>query len=497
MGNVKTIKGKNIVPQGKGKSKVNTLTVKRLRDIEAGDRLTRMNGNVKRFEDAYANYAKEGKNPHSGTADSLAWALYEYGFSNCAVPVLNYAIDPNRGNAGTLEKVSNSGCEKKLDRAKAGMRKAVDTVFDIVETMNMVKSIEDGGEDGENPHNGRCLKVVGKYNSKGDLHQTIDKSAWARVNALTENETLPDGMDGLQDTILEMLEQAEKHANEGKGWTQAERTGERLTRHVYSANIPMSELVGRLKMKEYAYTCEKRAKVACRNYVHSNRGLKVNPEAREALFSELVKWDGDGFTPVDPEDAYNQTVERIFRKGSRYDPDAYVTRMGVEIDGYSGEELQAVIDRLDLTARERKVLDFMLYGIETLEIAGYDCEGKPVVRKGWNSCPSDEEIAAYMGLADESSCRKIRHRIQDKVVNVHIATDELRKASREADPAKRIEQLRPIYGKDGKTVDGWEVCRVWESIGEAVRGTGFNKGNISGCINGKQQTVKGYKFRKA
>ena len=198
------------------------------------------------------------------------------------------------------------------------------------------------------------------------MTETADHDAENALNALI-GETLSDGIDLVQTAALALLEQAADHAD-GPGWLDRPYTVRRLSRRVY-----IKETDG-AAYREDETTPAQEVYRAVRRAVQESRAVQTDPR--------------NGYTYI--EDMTADGLDVIYYRLHKYADLGGYAHNGHDVDrlpggpagfGQGGEHYTAdrqtvadyndIIDRLDLTPRQREVLELRMSGRGYKAIASY------------------------------------------------------------------------------------------------------------------------------
>ncbi len=278
-------------------------------------------GRAKRaFEKAYAS-----GNDYTMELENLATAI--------AKSVLNKVIDPQRKAATEKSTVSNSGISKALDELKRGI------YYD--------------GKNLSNIRHWENADSVTRYNRDGDMITETDSDSSAALDALMDY-AITDGYDLVQTAACALLEQAAEHGS-NNGWLDAPYTVERLSKRVY-----IRETDSR------AYRIEETTPIqevyrTVRRAIANSRAVMTDPR--------------NGYTYISI-DAYEpETLEQIFVRSGKY-----ADVGGIDCHGlYTGDmeslkaysDIDTLLEKLNLTARELQIVKLRLRGYGDLAIASY------------------------------------------------------------------------------------------------------------------------------
>lgn len=295
------------------------------------------------FTDLLRQYEKEYNNDKTSVAlsnvlDELATAV--------AYSVIKKCLDPQRKGRKDGQ-VSNSGCNTQLDEVKRSIYRDKNTLANIEYSCKQA--------------------FVTVYNEYGDRQtKTKDSDYRHAYNKLTQ-QTLGDGLDLVHVAMVALLDESEK----------ADRTKENFLENTYEAR--------RLKKKVWIKSADsvngwetvetspiKEVYKAVRREVSNSRSLNIDPSNGYLYLEDLA---------TDEESNEETTIYRRLNKfsdlaGNVTDYNGAVTFETV--DSASVDKYENMVDALELTARQAKVLE--------LRMGGYGCVA----------------IGTYLGVKEES-----------------------------------------------------------------------------------------------
>lgn len=298
---------------------------------------------TRNFTDLLRQYEKEYNNDKTSVAfsnvlDELATAV--------AYSVIKKCLDPQRKGRKDGE-VSNSGCNAQLDEVRRS----------IYRDKNTLKNIDYSCKEA----------YITTYNEDGDrVTKTKDSDYRHAYNKLTQ-QTLGDGLDLVHVAMVALLDESEK----------ADRTKENFLENTYKAR--------RLKKKVWIKSADsvngwetvetspiKEVYKAVRREVSNSRSLNIDPSNGYLYLEDLA---------TDEESNEETTIYRRLNKfsdlaGNVTDYNGAVTFETV--DSASVDKYENMVDALELTARQAKVLE--------LRMGGYGCVA----------------IGTYLGVKEES-----------------------------------------------------------------------------------------------
>lgn len=298
---------------------------------------------TRNFTDLLRQYEKEYNNDKTSVAfsnvlDELATAV--------AYSVIKKCLDPQQKRRKDGQ-VSNSGCNTQLDEVKRS----------IYRDKNTLKNIDYSCKEA----------YITTYNEDGDrVTKTKDSDYRHAYNKLTQ-QTLGDGLDLVHVAMVALLDESEK----------ADRTKENFLENTYK--------VRRLKKKVWIKSADsvngwetvetspiKEVYKAVRREVSNSRSLNIDPSNGYLYLEDLA---------TDEESNEGTTIYRRLNKfsdlaGNVTDYNGAVTFETV--DSASVDKYENMVDALELTARQAKVLE--------LRMGGYGCVA----------------IGTYLGVKEES-----------------------------------------------------------------------------------------------
>lgn len=272
---------------------------------------------------------------------AVQWTLHTY-----AGIAVNKCADPQRKTAVDRDTVSNNG----MNPALLQLRREV---FADVAALDNLRDAMDAA-------------IATRYNDNGDMvTEVVDRDAWARADVLSRNR-LGDGMDLVQDAILELLEQQEAGRDAGgAGWLDMEYTVRKLDRRV---------LIREDESAAYhdAETTPAQAIFqTVRRSIADSRAMQTDPRNGYTYIEELT---ADGL----------DTVYRRIGKYSDlcgYAHNGQISDMaGAPAGWYGGDGLATadrqtvgnmakLLERLNLTDRQAQILKYRMQGMGYKAIA--------------------------------------------------------------------------------------------------------------------------------
>nr|UWG84606.1 MAG: HNH endonuclease [Bacteriophage sp.] len=343
---------------------------------------------TRNFTDLLRQYEKEYNNDKTSVAfsnvlDELATAV--------AYSVIKKCLDPQRKGRKDGE-VSNSGCNAQLDEVKRS----------IYRDKNTLKNIDYSCKEA----------YITTYNEDGDrVTKTKDSDYRYAYNKLTQ-QTMGDGLDLVHVAMVALLDESEK----------ADRTKENYLENTYG--------VRRLKKKVWIKSEDsvngwetvetspiKEVYKAVRREVANNRSLNIDPSNGYLYLEDLA---------TDEESNEETTIYRRLNKfsdlaGNVTDYNGAVTFETV--DSASVDKYENMVDALELTARQAKVLE--------LRMGGYGCVA----------------IGTYLGVKEESIMSVLKT-IQKKAIEKLELPNYLVKALTETPTTAK----KKLTDEDKKTI---------------------------------------------
>lgn len=264
------------------------------------------------FETAYAS-----GNDYSVEIQRLATAI--------AKSVLNKVIDPQRKAAGEKATVSNSGINKTLDELKRGIYFDNQNLDNIRYWSNQPYEVE--------------------YTKDGDVRNSPNKAAETAFDTLLDY-TLTDGIDLVNAAIVALLELATEHAANGAGWLDSVYTVRRLSKKVYICETDSRAY------KDVETTPMQEVYRAVRRVVANSRAVQTDPRSAYTYISI------DAYEP--------EELEQIFVRCGKYadvgGTDCHGLYTG-DIESFRAQvNAEALIERMNLTARELQILKLRMRG---------------------------------------------------------------------------------------------------------------------------------------
>lgn len=264
-----------------------------------------------------------------------------------AFSVVRKCIDPQAKTAADRETVSDNGLNPAMVELRRGIASDRRTLDNTRAAAN------------------KATKTT--YTADGDaVTETADHDAESAINSLI-GETLSDGIDLVQTAALALLEQAADHAD-GPGWLDRPYTVRRLPRRVYVKETDSAAY------RDDETTPAQEVYRAVRRAVQESRAVQTDPR--------------NGYTYI--EDMTADGLETIYRRLGKYaDLGGYACN-GKTADAMPGApagfsqggglytadrqtvaDYETIISRLDLTPRQRDVLELRMKGRGYKAIASY------------------------------------------------------------------------------------------------------------------------------
>lgn len=277
---------------------------------------------VKRnFEKTYASGAD-----YTEEITALATAI--------AKSVLNKVIDPQRKTAGEKTAVSNSGVNKYLDELKRGIYFDKQNLSNIRYWSNLPYEIE--------------------YTKNGDMLMIEHEGTSAALETLLDY-CLTEGIDLVQAAVVALLEQAESHAASGENWLDEPFTVKRLSKRVYIRENDSKAY------KDVETTAIQECYRAVRRAVADSRAVQTDPR--------------NGYTYISIDAYSDEELEQIFIRSGKYADVGGVDCNGLYTGDYESMKAAngagALLEKMNLTARELQIIKLRMRGYGDLAIATY------------------------------------------------------------------------------------------------------------------------------
>lgn len=345
---------------------------------------------TRNFTDLLRQYEKEYNNDKTSVAfsnvlDELATAV--------AYSVIKKCLDPQRKGRKDGE-VSNSGCNTQLDEVKRSIYRDKNTLANIDYSCKQA--------------------FVTVYNEDGDRQTKTKDSDYRYAYNKLSQQTLGDGLDIVHVAMVALLDESEK----------ADRTKENFLENTYN--------VRRLKKKVWIKsensingweTVEtspiKEVYKAVRREVANNRSLNIDPSNGYLYLEDLA---------TDEESNEETTIYRRLNKFSDLAGNVTDFNGAVKfetVDANSVTDYDTMVEKLELTARQAKILE--------LRMGGY----------GYVA------IATYLGV-NEKSVRDVLKTVQKKAIEKLNLPEYLVKALTET---KQQTAKNKLTDEDKKTIE--------------------------------------------
>lgn len=345
---------------------------------------------TRNFTDLLRQYEKEYNNDKTSVAfsnvlDELATAV--------AYSVIKKCLDPQRKGRKDGE-VSNSGCNTQLDEVKRSIYRDKNTLANIDYSCK------------------QAFTTV--YNEDGDRQtKTKDNDYRYAYNKLSQ-QTLGDGLDLVHVAMVALLDESEKADRTRKNFLENTYEVRRLKKKVW---IKSADSVNGWETVETSPIRE--VYKAVRREVANSRSLNIDPSNGYLYLEDLA---------TDEESNEEATIYRRLNKfsdlaGNVTDYNGAVTFETV--DSASVDKYENMVDALELTARQAKVLE--------LRMGGY----------GYVA------IATYLGV-NEKSVRDVLKTVQKKAIEKLNLSEYLVKALTET---KQQTAKNKLTDEDKKTIE--------------------------------------------
>lgn len=343
---------------------------------------------TRNFTDLLRQYEKEYNNDITSVAfpnvlDELATAV--------AYSVIKKCLDPQRKGRKDGQ-VSNSGCNTQLDEVKRSIYRDKNTLANIDYSCKQA--------------------FTTAYNEDGDRQTKTKDSDYRYAYNKLSQQTLGDGLDLVHVAMVALLDESEK----------ADRTRENFLENTYE--------VRRLKKKVWIKSADsvngwetvetspiREVYKAVRREVANSRSLNIDPSNGYLYLEDLA---------TDEESNEETTIYRRLNKfsdlaGNVTDYNGAVTFETV--DSASVDKYENMIDALELTARQAKILE--------LRMGGYGCVA----------------IGTYLGVKEESVMSVLKT-IQKKAIEKLELPNYLVKALTETPTTAK----KKLTDEDKKTI---------------------------------------------
>lgn len=291
---------------------------------------------TRNFTDLLRQYEKEYNNDKTSVAfsnvlDELATAV--------AYSVIKKCLDPQRKGRKDGE-VSNSGCNTQLDEVKRSIYRDKNTLANIDYSCKQA--------------------FVTVYNEDGDRQTKTKDSDYRYAYNKLSQQTLGDGLDLVHVAMVALLDESEK----------ADRTKENFLENTYN--------VRRLKKKVWIKSEDsvngwetvetspiKEVYKAVRREVANNRSLNIDPSNGYLYLEDLA---------TDEESNEETTIYRRLNKFSDLAGNVTDFNGAVKfetVDANSVTDYDTMVEKLELTARQAKILELRMGGYGYVAIATY------------------------------------------------------------------------------------------------------------------------------
>lgn len=291
---------------------------------------------TRNFTDLLRQYEKEYNNDKTSVAfsnvlDELATAV--------AYSVIKKCLDPQRKGRKDGE-VSNSGCNTQLDEVKRSIYRDKNTLANIDYSCKQA--------------------FVTVYNEDGDRQTKTKDSDYRYAYNKLSQQTLGDGLDLVHVAMVALLDESEK----------ADRTKENFLENTYN--------VRRLKKKIWIKSEDsingwetvetspiKEVYKAVRREVANNRSLNIDPSNGYLYLEDLA---------TDEESNEETTICRRLNKFSDLAGNVTDFNGAVKfetVDANSVTDYDTMVEKLELTARQAKILELRMGGYGYVAIATY------------------------------------------------------------------------------------------------------------------------------
>lgn len=291
---------------------------------------------TRNFTDLLRQYEKEYNNDKtsvtfSNVLDELATAV--------AYSVIKKCLDPQRKGRKDGQ-VSNSGCNTQLDEVKRSIYRDKNTLANIDYSCKQA--------------------FVTVYNEDGDRQTKTKDSDYRYAYNKLSQQTLGDGLDLVHVAMVALLDESEK----------ADRTKENFLENTYN--------IRRLKKKVWIKSDDsingwetvetspiKEVYKAVRREVANNRSLNIDPSNGYLYLEDLA---------TDEESNEETTIYRRLNKFSDLAGNVTDFNGAVKfetVDANSVTDYDTMVEKLELTARQAKILELRMGGYGYVAIATY------------------------------------------------------------------------------------------------------------------------------
>lgn len=343
---------------------------------------------TRNFTDLLRQYEKEYNNDKtsvefSNVLDELATAV--------AHSVIKKCLDPQRKGRKDGQ-VSNSGCNTQLDEVKRSIYRDKNTLANIDYSCN------------------QAFATV--YNEDGDRQTKTKDSDYRYAYNKLSQQTLGDGLDIVHVAMVALLDESEKADHARENFLENTYEVRRLKKKVW---IKSADSVNGWETVETSPIRE--VYKAVRREVANSRSLNIDPSNGYLYLEDLA---------TDEESNEETTIYRRLNKfsdlaGNVTDYNGAVTFETV--DSASVDKYENMVDALELTARQAKVLE--------LRMGGYGCVA----------------IGTYLGVKEESVMSVLKT-IQKKAIEKLELPNYLVKALTETPTTAK----KKLTDEDKKTI---------------------------------------------
>lgn len=298
---------------------------------------------------AFDQLKRDYETAHAAGQDTTA-QLYDLALALCA-SVLRKCLDPQRKTAVERDTVSNNAMSPVLQQVRRDMYRDLALM--------------------DNTRYNAINATDWHYDTDGAVQTSTDDHGAMEAYGDLIGESLGDGLDIIHVAVLALLEQTAEHAGEA-GWLDKPYTVRRLDKRVYI------RLEDSAAYREEETTPVQEVYRAIREAVEQSRAVKADPTSR--------------YTYVDlpsPDE-----TDRLYYRSGRYANVGGYDSMGNYTAGLLDVvDYKQIIDRLDMTPRQRDIIE--------MRMAGY----------------GDRAIAAYYGVTFQAVQNTVK-RIQRKAENI-------------------------------------------------------------------------------
>ena len=291
---------------------------------------------TRNFTDLLRQYEKEYNNDKTSVAfsnvlDELATAV--------AYSVIKKCLDPQRKGRKDGQ-VSNSGCNTQLDEVKRSIYRDKNTLANIDYSCKQA--------------------FVTVYNEDGDRQTKTKDSDYRYAYNKLSQQTLGDGIDIVHVAMVALLDESEKADRTKANYLENTYEVRRLKKKVW---IKQADSVNGWETVETSPI--KEVYKAVRREIANSRSLNIDPSNGYLYLEDLA---------TDEESNEEATIYRRLNKfsdlaGNVTDYNGAVTFETV--DSTSADKYESMVDALELTARQAKVLELRMGGYGYIAIATY------------------------------------------------------------------------------------------------------------------------------